>query len=60
MGDYPDSPFARCDNHLNLAAQAGLGTNRLDKIHVLGAQISEVRTPFVSALWISMRSEANP
>ena len=49
MGDYPDSPFARCDNHLNLAAQAGLGTNRLDKIHVLGAQISEVRAPFVSA-----------
>jgi uncharacterized protein (DUF362 family) len=48
-GDYPDSPFVRCDNHLNLAAQAGLGTNRLDEIEVLGAQISEVRTPFVSA-----------
>jgi hypothetical protein len=49
MGDYPDSPFVRCDNHLNLAAQAGLGTNRLDEIDVLGTQISDVRTPFISA-----------
>lgn len=48
-GDYPDSPFVRCDNHLNLAAQAGLGTNRLEEITVLGAQIDEVLTPFVPA-----------
>ena len=48
-GDYPDSPFIRCDNHLNLAAQAGLGTNRLDEIEVLGTQINEVKTQFVPA-----------
>jgi uncharacterized protein (DUF362 family) len=49
MGDYPDSPFVRCVNHLNLAAQAGLGTNRLDEIEVLGSQIAEVKTQFVPA-----------
>ena len=49
LDDYPDSPFVRCDNHLNLAAQAGLGTNRLDEIDVLGAQISDVRASFISA-----------
>jgi uncharacterized protein (DUF362 family) len=48
-GEFPNAPFVRCDNHLNLAVQAGMGTNRLDEIEVLGAQISEVRTPFVSA-----------
>lgn len=49
QGDYPDSPFVRCVNHLNLAAQAGLGTNRLDEIEVLGTPISEVLTRFVPA-----------
>ena len=49
MGDYPDSPFVRCDNHLNLAEQVGLGTNRLDEIEVLGMQIKEVMTQFVPA-----------
>jgi len=48
-GDYPDSPFVRCVNHLNLAAQAGLGTNRIDEIEVLGSQISDVKTQFVPA-----------
>lgn len=48
-GDYPDSPFVRCDNHINLAAEAGLGTNRLDEIEVRGMQIKEVMTRFVPA-----------
>ncbi len=48
-GDYPNSPFVRCVNHLNLAAQAGLGTNRLEEIEVLGAQINDVKTQFVPA-----------
>jgi uncharacterized protein (DUF362 family) len=48
-GDYPDSPFVRCDNHLNLAVQAGLGTNRLDEIDVLGMQIKDVMTQFFPA-----------
>jgi len=48
-GDYPNSPFVRCDNHINLAAGAGLGTNRLDEIEVLGIQINNAMTPFVPA-----------
>lgn len=48
-GEYPNSPFVRCDNHLNLAAGAGLGTNRLEAIEVLGAAIDEVKTPFTPA-----------
>lgn len=48
-GDYPNSPFVRCDNHLNLAASAGLGTNRLEEIEVLGVAIDDVMTPFTPA-----------
>ncbi len=44
--NYPDEPFIRCDNHLNLAAAAGLGTNRLEEIEVLGATINEVKQQF--------------
>lgn len=40
--DYPTMPFIRCDNHLNLAAALGLGTNRLDEIEVVGAAIQDV------------------
>jgi uncharacterized protein (DUF362 family) len=49
LGDYPSSPFVRCANHINLAAQAGLGSNRLEDIEVLGKSISEVKTQFVPA-----------
>jgi uncharacterized protein (DUF362 family) len=45
--DYPNAPFVRCVNHLNLAAQAGLGTNRLGEIEVLGTQINDVKTKFI-------------
>jgi uncharacterized protein (DUF362 family) len=48
-GDFPDSPFVRCINHINLAAQAGLGTNRLHEIEVRGAPISQVKTQFIPA-----------
>lgn len=44
------SPFLRADNHLNLARQLGLGTNRLDEIDVVGATIDEVRRPFKPCL----------
>lgn len=44
--EYPTPPFLRTDNHLNLAAKLGLGTNRLEEIEVLGASIESVRTPF--------------
>lgn len=48
-GDYPNSPFVRCDNHLNLAASAGLGPNRLEAIEVLGAAIDDVKIQFTPA-----------
>lgn len=47
-GDYPNNPFLRADNHLNLAAAAGMGTNRLDQIEVVGAQIAQVKTQFTN------------
>ena len=48
-GDYPGSPYLRCDNHLNLAAARGLGTNRLEKIKVLGVPIDKVKMQFSPA-----------
>ena len=44
--DYPDPPFLRADNHLNLACQLGLGSNRLDEIEILGAKLDDVRLKF--------------
>lgn len=39
-------PFVRSDNHLELARAAGLGTNRLDEIEVLGYSIDDVKMDF--------------
>ncbi len=44
--DYPTAPFLNGDNHLNLARDLGIGTNRLEEIEVVGATIAEVRHPF--------------
>jgi len=44
--DYPHSPFLRGENHLNLAAAAGLGPNRLDEIEVRGVPIETARVQF--------------
>jgi uncharacterized protein (DUF362 family) len=49
QGSNPNSPFMRCDNHIQLAADAGLGTNRLDEIELRGAAIREVMTRFTPA-----------
>jgi uncharacterized protein (DUF362 family) len=43
------TPFLYCDNHLALAAGAGLGTNRLEEIGVAGPSIQELLTPFQPA-----------
>jgi uncharacterized protein (DUF362 family) len=48
-GNYPDTPYLRCDNHLNLAAVRGLGANRLEKIKVLGGPIDKVKMQFSPA-----------
>ena len=53
---YPDprapkgtqKPFMRCENHILLGEQAGLGTADLSKIDVRGASIAEVRYPYDS------------
>ncbi len=39
-------PFSYADNHLLLAREAGLGTNQLNEIGVVGAEISAVTFPF--------------
>ncbi len=39
-------PFTYCLNHFALAAQAGLGTNKLQDISVLGAPVDAVKTKF--------------
>jgi uncharacterized protein (DUF362 family) len=49
--DQPDAPrgvkpFTRCDNHLLLAQQVGLGNAGLDQIELLGLALKEARYPF--------------
>jgi uncharacterized protein (DUF362 family) len=39
-------PFVRSDNHLELAREAKLGTNRLDEIEVVGLAIDDVKMDF--------------
>ncbi len=43
---YPDVPFVNADNHLELARDAGLGTNRLEEIEVVGEPVAAVRCQF--------------
>lgn len=49
MGEYPNAPYLRCDNHLNIAAALGLGTNRLEEIEVVGQPIEAVKMAFSPA-----------
>lgn len=46
MGEYPKAPYLRADNHLNLAAAKGLGTNQLEEIQVVGETIDAARVQF--------------
>jgi uncharacterized protein (DUF362 family) len=39
-------PFVRADNHLELARLAGLGTNQLEQIDVIGYTIDDVKMDF--------------
>jgi uncharacterized protein (DUF362 family) len=43
---YPAVPFVNGDNHLNLAHELRMGTNRLEEIDVVGAAIADVRRQF--------------
>ena len=47
--EYPAAPFLRAENHLNLAHDLKLGTNRLKEIKVVGASIDDVRIKFKPA-----------
>jgi uncharacterized protein (DUF362 family) len=42
-------PFLQSDNHLNIAHEVGLGTNRLDEIEVIGHAIADVRIEFATS-----------
>ena len=48
LSDYPNEPFVHGDNHLNLAAELGLGTNRLDEIKIAGEKLARVVIAFHS------------
>jgi len=49
MATRSQGPFLRSDNHLNLAREAGLGSNRLDEIDVVGHSIADVRVEFATS-----------
>ena len=50
VAEYPHAPYFRCDNHLNIAAALGLGTNRLEEIEIIGPPINNVKKKFSGAL----------
>jgi uncharacterized protein (DUF362 family) len=47
--EYPDVPYLRADNHLNVACAMGMGTNRLADIDVVGAKLDDVTSEFQPA-----------
>jgi uncharacterized protein (DUF362 family) len=47
--EYPNPPFLRAENHLNIARSLGLGSNRLEDIEILGADLDEVKMDFQPA-----------
>ena len=49
-GSRPNAPFLNGDNHIAIAADLGLGTNRLDEIAVVGSSIDEVQRAFGPAI----------
>jgi uncharacterized protein (DUF362 family) len=52
--EYPNAPFLRADNHLNLARQLGLGSNHLADIEIVGARLDDVKLQFLPALGSSL------
>jgi uncharacterized protein (DUF362 family) len=44
--DYPDEPFVHAENHIKIAAELGLGPNRLDQIQVVGEKLEDVTQLF--------------
>ncbi len=48
--DYPNDPFIHARNHLNMAAQLGLGPNHVEEITVVGANLKDVTVAFKASL----------
>jgi uncharacterized protein (DUF362 family) len=46
MAERATAPFERCDSHLRLAEDLGLGTRDLNRIDVVGTPIAQARRPF--------------
>jgi uncharacterized protein (DUF362 family) len=46
VAEYPDEPFVHGDNHLNIAASLGLGTNNLADIEIIGENLADVTMQF--------------
>lgn len=46
MADRGQPPFQKCDNHLRLAEERGLGTRDLSRIEVAGTPIREALCPY--------------
>jgi uncharacterized protein (DUF362 family) len=44
--DFPDPPFLRAENHLNIARGLGLGSNRLEDVDLVGAGLDDVKRKF--------------
>lgn len=44
--EYPNTPFNNAQNHLNIAANAGLGTNKLENIKIVGEKLADVTMQF--------------
>jgi uncharacterized protein (DUF362 family) len=44
--DFPNEPYVHAENHLNIAAKAGMGTNVLSEIKVVGAKVDDVKVQF--------------
>jgi uncharacterized protein (DUF362 family) len=47
--EYPDPPFLRAENHLNIARHVGLGSNYLKDIAILGTPLAAVQQHFQPA-----------
>jgi uncharacterized protein (DUF362 family) len=45
-----ETPFDHCENHLQLAANIGLGSNSLDDIEILGMTLDSARIPFQASV----------
>ncbi|MBN2031261.1 DUF362 domain-containing protein [bacterium] len=50
--DAPDfeTPFNNCENHLAMAHEYKLGTNQLNEIEIVGAELEDVACPFKPCL----------